>query len=693
MKPLMRYRYTAFCVKIPLLVLLCASAARGADPWWNPKWRYRREITIEEITPTRLGGADIISVEIATGGVSKPDGSDIRVTTSMGKEVVSTVLMTGPGDRARLAFEKRGSLKRYYAYLGNPDAPPRRAVLPIQRGVLIETYRCRADPPGKLSDARKVFQKPGAVMGKRFMDRMFLGYNPFGPDTAIANLMTGYVVAPKSGEYTFSCSSNNASFLLVDDKLLISNGGWHRPQRDIRKNARINLKAGLHKLTFYHINRKSNPVIVVAWKAPGEKRVRVIPPAAYSLVHAGKAGTMQQITKGLDIDFSPLHAGETFVANRYYQRYTFVAQTVGRGGKGLKWTWDFGDGQGSTEDIVDHVYIADGMYTVTLTAKIPRGQLTRTNRIHVSRPWDRVTRGKLDSTRDHAAIIATYNFETLKAEAVAPAFELLKRNELTKDMIRACTAFLKRAELPADGVSAIVPVVSDLLLKNAQTDNAVKVLLVSADRCDSPETAVRMTIRAAKIVLDVVRDDKEAMKLYTRVQSRYGRRIVPATARDVQIGIADVWRARGDYDKAAAAYKTAGFGPEAARKKHPILRGDFSRHVESYTQSSINYEWAEQYIQRWEQTFPADKLDGYLSLLKARLWMVQGRYAEVTIEADILARVNPTSNCGAQLLMLAVEAYRKTDKPDKATEALKRIVDKFPESPLAIKAAETLKKK
>ncbi|MDP6546251.1 MAG: PKD domain-containing protein [Phycisphaerae bacterium] len=689
----MRYRYTAFCVRFPLLVLLCASAAHAADPWWNPKWRYRREITIEDTKPTRLGGTDIITVEIATGGVSKPDGSDIRVTTSMGKEVVSTVLMTGPGDRARLAFAKKGSLKKYYAYLGNPDAPPRRAVLPIRRGVLLETYRCRADPPRKFSDAQKIFQKPGAIMGRRFVDRMFLGYNPFGPDQAVANLMTGYVTAPKSGEYTFSCSSNNASFLLVDDKLLISNGGWHRAQRDIRKNAKINLKAGLHKLTFYHINRKSNPVLVVAWKAPGEKRVRVIPPAAYSLVHAGKSGTMQQVTKRLDIDFSPVYAGETFAANRYYQRYSFVAQTVGREGKGLKWAWDFGDGQVSTEDIVDHVYITDGMYTVTLTAKVPRGQLIRTNRIYVSRPWDRITHRKLDSTKDHAAIIATYNFETLKSDAVGPAFELLKRNELTKDMIRACTAFLKRTKLPADGVSAIVPVVSDLLLENAQTNNAVKILLVAADKCDSPETSARMTIRAARIVLDVVRDDKEAMKLLARTQNRYGKKIAPATARDAQIGIADVWRARGDYEKASAAYKTAGFGPEAARKKHPILRGDLARHVESYTQSSRNYEWAEQYIQRWSQAFPADKLDGYLSLLTARLWMVQGRYSEVTVEADILTRVNPTSNYGAQLLMLAVEAYRKMDKPDKASETLKRIVKVFPESPLAIEAAEKLKKK
>ncbi|MCP4378925.1 MAG: PKD domain-containing protein, partial [bacterium] len=393
-------------MKIPLLVLLCASVAQGADAWWNSKWRYRREITVADITPTRLSGTDIISVEMATGGVCKPDGSDIRVTTSMGKEVDCDVMMVGPGDKVRLVFTKRDIGKKYYAYLGNPNAPARSRAPVIKRGVLIETRRSRANPPDKLSAAQKNFQKAGPLMGRRFIDRIFMGYNPFGPETAIASLVTGYVVAPRDGEYVFCCSSNNASFLLVDDRLLISNGRQHRPQRDIRKNASIKLKSGLHKLTFYHINRNSNPVIVVAWKKPGDRRVLPIPPAAFAMVHKGKPGLMQQRTKLLDIDFSPIHAGETFTANRYYQRYRFVAQSVGRGGKGLGWEWDFGDGQKSTAQSVDHVYAVDGTYRVTLTAQSPRGKLTRTNRIVVSRPWDRVTSRQLDRIKVHASIVA-----------------------------------------------------------------------------------------------------------------------------------------------------------------------------------------------------------------------------------------------------------------------------------------------
>ena len=73
--------------------------------------------------------------------------------------------------------------------------------------------------------------------------------------------------------------------------------------------------------------------------------------------------------------------------------------------------------------------------------------------------------------------------------------------------------------------------------------------------------------------------------------------------------------------------------------------------------------------------------------------MVQGRYRRIVNEADVVARVNPTGNYGAQLLMLAVEACRKMDKPSQATEILKRIVKNFPESPLAARAADMLKKK
>ena len=56
-----------------------------------------------------------------------------------------------------------------------------------------------------------------------------------------------------------------------------------------------------------------------------------------------------------------------------------------------------------------------------------------------------------------------------------------------------------------------------------------------------------------------------------------------------------------------------------------------------------------------------------------------------------LAKANPASNYAAQLLLLAADAYRRLGKDADAKAALKQVVEKYPESPLAAEAARMLK--
>lgn len=685
----MRCFYTALRVWIPLLLAVRPVAARGAEPWWHGAWRYRREVTVRNLKPTRLPGGDIVRVTFATAGLCKGDGSDIRVATAAGRPVVSRVLMMGPGDQARVAFAKSGWTKTYYVYFGNPKPPPRRAELEIRRGVLLETRGYKAGGASNLAQARKTFENSRTLIGRSFRDRIFLGHNPFSERGGVANLFVGHLVCPGTGEYTFCCSSSGGSFLLVDDKVVVNNGGWHGPQRDIRKRGTIRLTAGLHKLTFYHINPRGSPIAVAAWRPPGETRIRVIPPGAYALVHSGEPGMLHERGKLLNVDFTAVHAGETFMNNLYFQRYKLIAKAAGSGASRFTWRWDFGDGQTSADAEVEHVYLAPGPYTVTVTGRAPTGrQFARTNRIVVSRPWDRVTRSDLDSIARHAEIVSTYDFTTLAPNAVADAFELLKRAGRTRAMLEAGKAFITRRTLPGKGVRAVVPVCADALLRAGRTDEAVAVLVRGAEKCDDPAAAAEVTVRAADVLLQLKHDDKKAMTLYTRVLGRYGRATMPAI-RDAKIGIGDVWRFRGEYEKAARAYAQAGVGPAAAGKKHPILRGDYARHVEAYTRQR-RYDWAEQYLREWERTFPADKLDGYLTLLRVRLETARKGYARAADEAETLVRVNPASNYGAQLLLAAAQAYRKLEKNERAAEKLKQIIRDYPESPLVAEAKKIL---
>ena len=688
----MRLSYTRLCPWIPLLVTLVCTDAWAADAWWAPLWRYRRQVTIDSAEPTGLSGDDIVHLAMDTGGLCRRDGSDIRVVTGRGRQVACKVLMMGPGDRASIAFARRGGTKKYYVYFGNPKAPPRREELEIRRGVLLATRLYKKGGGLTLKEARRTIAAAGTPVGRSFRDRIFLGYNPFGPQTRITNTFTAYLVCPKDGVYTFCSSSDGPSFLLVGDTLVVDNAGWHGPQRDISQRGMIKLKAGLHKLTFYHVNRgRGGVVAVAAWRPPGEMRVRVIPPGAYAMVHVGKGGIIEQYGKSLNIDFVASHEGETFMANRYLQRYRFRALADGVGARKLAWKWDFGDGLTSTDADVQHVYLTDGVYKVTLRTRGPWGELARTNRISVSRPWDRVTHRRLDSIDSHAHIVAAYDFAKLTVGA-AEAFDLLKRAGQTKAMLDAGIAFLKRPTLPGRTVQAIVPACAEAILRDAQTQGAITVLLRGADKSDDPATSAQLMVLAARLVLAETRDADRAMKLYKEVVQRYGRKPKAAKpVREARIGLGDVWRFRGDYDKAARAYASAGVGPEAAGKNHPILRGDYAMHVEAYIRSR-RYDWARQYLDRWERTFPMDKLVGYSTLLRVRLSMLQKRDAAAACEAEALVRVNPASNYGAQLLVEAAEAYRRDHKPDQAAAALKRVVEQYPESQLAGQAKKMLKK-
>ncbi len=120
-----------------------------------------------------------------------------------------------------------------------------------------------------------------------------------------------------------------------------------------------------------------------------------------------------------------------------------------------------------------------------------------------------------------------------------------------------------------------------------------------------------------------------------------------------------------------------------------ILQGDMARHVEAYLRDK-DYDSTEDYLNRWADAMPADKLDGYWSLLRVKAFLAQGRPSQAAAEVRTLLAVNPSSAYAPQLLMLAAEAYTKMSQAEQALAALKQLVDQYPESPLAAEASQKI---
>ena len=676
-----------------VLALLLAPALVQAAGWWSLDYPYRRSLSIPGSKFSHLAGEDVAAVTLYTGGLCKPDGSDLRIATHDGKECPMRLMMVGPGDQVTLAFAVQAGVTSYHVYLGCTKTPPPRQKLEVKRGVVLETWAYEGGGVQTVEMAQKALDKSATFIGRGFRPNIFSGHNPFGPENRIINIFTGYLLCPTDGEYTFGTSSHDASFLLIDDVPVVSYGGFHEVRAEVRAQGKVQLKSGPHKLTYYHVNGGDDPICVAAWKPPGADKIWTIGADSFTPVIQATSGPVEQYGRPVSIDYSATQLAESFVENRYYQRFAFQATTFGGDSKSFQWLWDFGDGQVGKGESIDHVYLLPGEYTVTAkTTAGPYGPMKRTNRIFVSRPWDRVTDNELDSTATHANIVSQYNYAALRPEVIAEATVLLHRCERLDAIIAAGDALLKKEKVPAEALDTAMPIYSQTLAQKGQRPRAVDALLQAAKMTDNVATQATMLSAAGMQLMQLGgKDDlQKALGLFDEVVRKYDALTTVPAIRQAKIGMGDVWRLRGDLDKARGAYTQARPKSENESTSDSISKGDYARHVEDYLRNK-DYVSAQEFLTKWEEAYPIDKLEGYWSLLKVRLCMAQDKPADAAAETSVLVSVNPLSNYAPQLLMLQNEAYLKLKDAAKARASLEMIAAKYKESPLAAEAVKKLK--
>lgn len=681
---------TGYALAGLMVWMLWAGELVAEDGWWSSQWKYRRQITVKGSPERQLPGDDVVAVEFLTGEKTLQDGSDIRVTTPHGRVLPSRVLRMGPADKASVAFQAVENMKQYYVYYGNPRASQKRPQLDIRRGVLQETWLHSQYPPRNVNKAERILDSPGQFLGREFRQWIFQGYNPFGPQIHTASRFTGWLICRKSGQYYFGLASNDASFLLINDKLVVSNAGRQRPHWNLKNRGTVKLEAGLHKLTVLHINRYENPVIAVAWQPPGQRRPSIIPKGVFAPVLLGMPGPMREYGRRWDVDYSARHEGESFLKEHYLQRYRFSAQIAGiNDAAKVSYQWDFGDGQTSSKVSPEHVYLSDGEYKVTIKATLGTQTRVRSHRLSVTRDWHKVAHGKMESLRDYADVVSKYDYSGLSSDALAAAFVLLQRTKRPQAMVEVGREVLTRSEIPEKAADAVLPACVDALLENQQYEQAVELLRRGGEKCTNPATAASLMVRAGNLTLQLLQNADAAERLYRRVIDEYGVKTTSDAIRDARIGLGDVWRFRGDAEKATEAYRAAGPGKEIGRSSIHLIRGDYARHVEEYLRTR-KYEWAREYLDRWQRNLPEDKLVGYSTLLEVQLLQASGQYAAAIGEAQALLKANPLSNYAPKLMMEIAKAFRRLGKVEQANNALGKLIKLYPESPLAEQARKTL---
>ena len=121
---------------------------------------------------------------------------------------------------------------------------------------------------------------------------------------------------PADGKYGFATSSDDASFLMLDGKLVVDWPGYHGCVGDCRHNATVALGAGIHRFEYLHMSRGGTTCAVAAWLRPGMKDWEIIPEAAFAPLSRAEVGPMETLGGDVPCDFDIKISGEALIGAR-----------------------------------------------------------------------------------------------------------------------------------------------------------------------------------------------------------------------------------------------------------------------------------------------------------------------------------------------------------------------------------------
>lgn len=695
-----------------LLALAICSAAVPAplwaqSNWWNKDWRFRRLVNARQ-KKSGLEGSEAAWVTIPTHGLLASDARDLRVVTPGGAVLPHYLMRIGPGDQVTVAFPLRPAYAAYHIYYGNKAAekPPRK--WRPKRGVLLESWTYRGGRVNTLDQVKRTFTRAaGEYEGAAFVPNIFVGLNPISGSSRWCHKFTAYLIAPKSGAYKIATTSAGASFVLIDDKLVVGWGGRHGFRGDTKHNAAVNLKAGSHKLTYYLISSGWQGGAVAAWKPPGAEDFEVIPPTAFARVKQARLGRLEAASQSDSADFTFENAGETFLTNRYLHRFRFQPGPGLRSAGGVKYRWELGDGTVYNKRRVEHVYLTPGLYSVKLTLFRGGRSTSITNRVRIDRDWAATYKRDLDATDDYRAMVAEYDFSRMPGNLIWHAVSLLERGgKFRKAFASALTALAaKTVDLRREQVATVIAWVRrDKLVGRKSPEQAAQMLLQMERNAGRPDVAIQFGTAAGRVLLDESVDLPRARELFERLVREYADRVRSDTARAAHIGLGDVYRLDGDYDRAEQAYIAAGdksdpaanssaggtsdAGPAGNAGLATIRVAHLSRSVEHFTKQG-RYDVAEKMLDEWENDFPRQRLNGLSTLARMRLLAAQGDTDAAIQRGSELLAVNENSLYAAEILFEQAQLHRRTARDPQALAALRELLDRHPESAIA-KAARTM---
>ncbi|MFO0910113.1 MAG: PKD domain-containing protein [Isosphaeraceae bacterium] len=655
----------------------------GVEPPAPPE-AYQRRVQI----PAGLRTPRVIVTEFFTQGAIDAHGENVHVEDLRGQAVPWRVLQVGPGDTCRLAFQPTGAGREFRIRYGGPAVPSTPWI--DAPGLVFEARRWKDCDLNQLDAIRNAFHTAPPI-GADYIPSLFHRYNPVSSEAApFLSRTAGVLEIQHRGSYRFVTSSQDASFLLIDDRVVVAAPGHHGPTGTTRFRTSIELEPGSHAFEYIHAASGPECCLVAAWQPPGTDRVEPIPPSAFGAERIARlpAVELQHGGRRLPREFAVESLGEVSLDEkepplvRVRFRVTGASSTASR----PRLRWSFGDGQTSSASDPTHVYLHPGLYTVRIAAIGESDGLAVVNRVLIQSPQVLSdTTEPADTLSSYLPLIETYDASTLDPLGLLQLVRVeMQTNRLSRAAKLGETGLAGRTSLTApEGLLAARAIGTILRDALDRPDEAESFWSRLATVFAPDAWRAECLVVAADIALNDRLDATRAQKLLDQAEG-LGRRSLSSEIASRLARVRADWHARqGDRKAAEATYLLA---TKIRDDRRPVAeqeawRGALSRSSEAYLREK-ELDRARDELRRWESEFPGDRGLGDLSLLMARERASRGKFAQAIAIATDLVATRPDSPQADRILYLAAECEEKRGQPQRALDRFLGLVRDYPGSPL-----------
>jgi tetratricopeptide (TPR) repeat protein len=531
-----------------------------------------------------------------------------------------------------------------------------------------------------IEDFRKLWDVSGTPVGG-FTKKVFSGANPYSQNLNSIHIYKGFIDISNDDNYTFYTASTDASFLLIDNKVVAAWPGKHWVGEGLfgMYNGAVKLTKGIHRFEYLHANSQWSCFAIAAYSRPNDKNMTIIPDKMFTPVLDAAQGPLLDMQGHPLPDFS--WQNEAMLDLEKFQMYRIVCKPANISGQ-AKWNWGDKTVQNNRSF---HYYFIQGKYPAVLESDNGRA----VQQIEVAYRFDQQLIPDDEAVKMVSEAIDQEKTIGIQREGYAFITNAIIQLKMKKQAVEFYSKVLEKNNfIPPDVVlNYFQGLILEDLLKLEKYEEVEKEFKRFLTQVKNPKCLAMSKLEYARMLFYSMGRNADAEKQLNEIERKY----IPFESKQLfDILHADLALFNKGFEEASQLYDRLNSMSNKMDRQQKIMVSGMIISIRN-CMITKKYDEAMIYIEQIENSQPESRLNPELILMKAKVLKNMGMPRRAAVCYETVLKLNPAILTAAAANLELAEFYCKSLQYRKAREYLNNILTEAPRSHEAVSADRIIK--